>query len=230
MTLGTRRAFTLCMFAIAKTSSSPIQEFTPAAPCRDLLLTPPSNSPAEAASRGCVTSDEALVERARKGDKLAFGELIQRHRNACLKRARLMIRDRSDAEDEVQNAFWKAFLRLEQYRGEGTFGAWLSRIVENQCLMRIRDERNVRFVYLDEPTESNVRLGSGGPEPGPGRTTWLERSRGTPEEGNLPHPAPAAECDAAPRRRSTCRCSTSRAGWVFRSPRPNPDCGAPAWK
>ena len=105
-----------------------------------------------------VATDETLVERARKGDKRAFGELIQRHRNACLKRARLMIRDRSDAEDEVQNAFWKAFQRLEQYRGEGTFGAWLSRIVENQCLMRIRDERNVRFVYLDEPTESNVRL------------------------------------------------------------------------
>ena len=115
----------------------------------------------------CVASDEVLVERSRKGDTLAFGELIQRHRSACLKRARLMIRDRSDAEDECQNAFWKAFQRLEQYRGEGTFGAWLSRIVENQCLMRIRDERNVRFVYLDEPTESNVRLEVVGQSPDP---------------------------------------------------------------
>jgi len=125
------------------------------------------HDPHEAPEADSVTSDEALVERARRGDKLAFGELIQRHRNSCLKRARLMIRDRSDAEDEVQNAFWKAFLRLEQYRGEGTFGAWLSRIVENQCLMRIRDERNVRFVYLDEPTESNVRLEVVGQTPDP---------------------------------------------------------------
>ncbi len=70
----------------------------------------------------------------------------------------LMIRNRADAEDEVQNAFWKAFQRLEQFRGEGTFAAWLSRIVENQCLMRIREERNSRFVYLDESTESNVRI------------------------------------------------------------------------
>src|SRR6266436_6230951 len=105
-----------------------------------------------------VPSEEDLVASARNGDVKAFGELIQRHRNACLKRAMLMIRNRSDAEDEVQNAFWKAFQRLEQFRGEGTFAAWLSRIVENQCLMRIREERNSRFVYLDESTESNVRI------------------------------------------------------------------------
>ncbi len=99
-----------------------------------------------------------MVALARNGDTSAFGELIQRHRNTCLKRAMLMIRNRADAEDEVQNAFWKAFQRLEQFRGEGTFAAWLSRIVENQCLMRIREERNSRFVYLDESTESNVRI------------------------------------------------------------------------
>jgi RNA polymerase sigma-70 factor (ECF subfamily) len=68
------------------------------------------------------------------------------------------MRNRSDAEDEVQNTFWKAFHRLEQFRGEGSFAAWLSRIVENQCLMRIREARQSQFVYLDETTESNVRL------------------------------------------------------------------------
>jgi RNA polymerase sigma-70 factor (ECF subfamily) len=150
----------------------PIQEPVPppAADCAFPTETATQGSFGEADSdvdANCVATDETLVERARRGDKRAFGELIQRHRSACLKRARLMIRDRSDAEDEVQNAFWKAFQRLEQYRGEGTFGAWLSRIVENQCLMRIRDERNVRFVYLDEPTESNVRLEVVGQSPDP---------------------------------------------------------------
>jgi RNA polymerase sigma-70 factor, ECF subfamily len=105
-----------------------------------------------------ATPDDVLVARARTGDASAFGELTERHRNACLKRAMLIMRNRTDAEDEVQNAFWKAFQRLEQFRGEGTFPAWLNRIVENQCLMRIREERNSRFVYLDESTESNVRM------------------------------------------------------------------------
>ena len=99
-----------------------------------------------------------LVERARSGDDLAFGQLVQRHHSACLKRAILMLRNSSDAEDEVQNAFWKAFQCIDQFRGEGSFAAWLGRIVENQCLMHLRHERNARYVYLDEPTESNVRM------------------------------------------------------------------------
>jgi RNA polymerase sigma-70 factor (ECF subfamily) len=104
------------------------------------------------------TPEEELVASAKSGNKEAFGELIERHRVACLKRATLMIHNRCDAEDEVQNAFWKAFQRLDQFRGEGSFAAWLNRIVENQCLMRIREARNSHFVYLDESNESNVRM------------------------------------------------------------------------
>jgi len=105
-----------------------------------------------------VSGEEELVELARRGDTHAFGELIRQNYNSCLKRARWMIRNRSDAEDEVQNACWKAFQRLDQFRGEGTFSAWLSRIGENQCLMRIREERQLRFLHLDEPSESHIRI------------------------------------------------------------------------
>ena len=103
-------------------------------------------------------TEDDLVAAAKGGDTQAFGELVERHRNECMKRAMLMIRNRNDAEDEVQNAFWKAFQRLSQFRGEGSFAAWLSRILENQCLMRIRESRNARFVYLDESSESDVRI------------------------------------------------------------------------
>jgi RNA polymerase sigma-70 factor (ECF subfamily) len=102
--------------------------------------------------------EDELVQLAKQGDTHAFEELFRQHYSACLKRARWMIRNRSDAEDEVQNACWKAFQRLDQFRGEGTFSAWLSRIVENQCLMRIREERQLRFLHLDEASESNIRI------------------------------------------------------------------------
>ena len=100
--------------------------------------------------------EKALVAAARGGDLQSFGELIERHRGACLKRAMLILRNRGDAEDEVQNAFWKALQRLDQYRAEGPFAAWLGRIVENQCLMRLRDERSSRSVCLDESPESKI--------------------------------------------------------------------------
>ena len=112
-------------------------------------------------------AEQRLIDSARRGDADAFGELIKRHYSTCLKRASSLIRNPTDAEDEVQNACWKAFERLEQFRGEGTFSAWLSRIVENQCLMRIREDRQARFLYLDQSSESNVRVELVAQVPGP---------------------------------------------------------------
>jgi RNA polymerase sigma-70 factor (ECF subfamily) len=111
--------------------------------------------------------EQELIDLARQGDTAAFGELIHRHYDTCLKRASSLIRNMTDAEDEVQNACWKAFERLAQFRGEGTFAAWLSRIVENQCLMRIREERQARFLYLDQSSESNIRVELVAQVPGP---------------------------------------------------------------
>jgi RNA polymerase sigma-70 factor, ECF subfamily len=123
-----------------------------------------------ASSRGeanSAASEQGLIDLARQGDTAAISELIKRHYNMCLKRASSLIRNPNDAEDEVQNACWKAFERLGQFRGEGTFAAWLSRIVENQCLMRIREDRQAHFLYLDQSSEANVRVELVAQVPGP---------------------------------------------------------------
>src|SRR6185503_10012013 len=100
-------------------------------------------------------SEHELVDKALNGDATAFGQLIKQHQSACLSRAMLIVRNRGDAEDEVQNACWKAFQYRDQFRREGTFAAWLTRIVENQCLMRIRQQRNAHFLHLDKSTDAN---------------------------------------------------------------------------
>jgi RNA polymerase sigma-70 factor, ECF subfamily len=111
-----------------------------------------------AAEGPCTLSEGELVALALKGDAIAFGQLIKRHESACLSRAMLILRNRGDAEDEVQNACWKAFQYRDQFRGEGSFAAWLTRIVENQCLMRIRQQRNAHFLHLDQSTDSDVKI------------------------------------------------------------------------
>ena len=95
-------------------------------------------------------TDERLVDLAKGGDNDAFAELIERHRNTCLRLALSIVRNEEDAEDEVQNASWKAFDHLSQFQREAKFSTWLSRIVVNQCLMRLRKDRRARFLYLDE--------------------------------------------------------------------------------
>jgi RNA polymerase sigma-70 factor (ECF subfamily) len=114
----------------------------------------------------CSPNDERPAL-APNPDGVAFDELINRHRVMCLKRALLIMRNRSDAEDAVQSGFRKAFQHRDQFQGTGTFAAWLSRIVENECLMRIREERSARVVSLDNPTESNILLELVGPNANP---------------------------------------------------------------
>jgi two-component system NtrC family response regulator len=97
--------------------------------------------------------ENELVAAARGGDIRAFGRLFDQYRSVCLRRATLLIPNRADAEDEVQNAFWKAFQRLDQFRGEGTFVSWLARIVENQCLQRKRSEQRSPLVNPDKRVE-----------------------------------------------------------------------------
>ena len=77
-------------------------------------------------------SDDNLVELARVGDSDAFGELIKRHQRVCLSKAYSISRNLSDAEDDVQNAWIQVWSHLASYQSQGTFRAWLLRVVTNQ--------------------------------------------------------------------------------------------------
>lgn len=94
--------------------------------------------------------DANLVDLAQDGNDDAFAELVKRYQAACFKQALSILRDHSDAEDEVQNAMWKAFQHIGQFNKEAKFSTWLTRIVLNQCLMRLRQTRRARFLYMDD--------------------------------------------------------------------------------
>lgn len=59
------------------------------------------------------------------------------------------VKDTMEAEDIVQEAFIKAFSKLDQYRAEVTFGAWLKRIVINRCIDVLKSKRQ-RLIELEE--------------------------------------------------------------------------------
>lgn len=93
--------------------------------------------------------EHELVARAQRNDTLAFAALIEKNYSACHKLALTILRDIDDAEDEVQNAFWKAFEHIGQFQQGSKFSTWLTRILVNQCLMRLRHNRRAQMVYLD---------------------------------------------------------------------------------
>jgi RNA polymerase sigma-70 factor, ECF subfamily len=93
--------------------------------------------------------DADLVRVCQRGENQAFSELIRRHHASAMKLALSILRDKSDAEDEVQNAFWKAYEHIEQFQLDAKFSTWLTRIVVNQCLMRIRQANRLHYYYVD---------------------------------------------------------------------------------
>jgi RNA polymerase sigma-70 factor (ECF subfamily) len=103
-------------------------------------------------------TDDALVERCREGEDRAFDELMKRYQSPVLKVALSIMRDKQDAEDEVQNAFWKAYEHIGQFNRAAKFSTWLTRIVVNQCLMHLRKDRRAKFTYIDETLTNEDRL------------------------------------------------------------------------
>jgi RNA polymerase sigma-70 factor, ECF subfamily len=94
--------------------------------------------------------DAVLVESAQAGDTAAFERLITRNYQFCLSKAYSILRNRGDAEDEVQNACAQAWTHLWQFQRQGSFGGWLNRIVSNQCLMQLRQRKSARMISVDE--------------------------------------------------------------------------------
>jgi RNA polymerase sigma-70 factor (ECF subfamily) len=97
-------------------------------------------------------SDEELIERARSGDRAAFGDLVERHQQAVFRAALAALRSREDAEEVAQDTFIAAFRKLDHFRGESTFKTWLLTIAWNRAMDRRRSigEWLKRFVSRDE--------------------------------------------------------------------------------
>ncbi len=98
-----------------------------------------------------ATDDAALVERILARHRGAFEQLMRRHNTALFRAARAILRDDADAEDALQDAYLAAYRHLGEFRAEARLATWLTRIVINQALARLRTRRrNGVVVYLDE--------------------------------------------------------------------------------
>jgi RNA polymerase sigma-70 factor (ECF subfamily) len=103
--------------------------------------------------------DVALWKASQRGDMRAFEELVARHRDKIYARAFSMIRNEEDAIDLSQEAWVKAWQRLKQFQGDSSFLTWMTRIVINLCLDRLRKMKRERAESIE-----NLEEESGGVE------------------------------------------------------------------
>ena len=85
--------------------------------------------------------DYALVEHAKSGDRQAYGELVRRHRLGVVNVVYRLCGDPELAEDMAQDAFIRAWQKLDSYRPKAPFRNWLYRIATNLTLDTLRRQK-----------------------------------------------------------------------------------------
>ena len=101
----------------------------------------------------CVSDpagERTLVVAAKNGDEQAFETLFKRYQRRTFAVVLRYTRVVEDAEDIVQQSFYKAFVHLCQFQGESSFSTWLTRIAINEALMFLRRIGAVREVSIDD--------------------------------------------------------------------------------
>jgi RNA polymerase sigma-70 factor (ECF subfamily) len=100
-----------------------------------------------------TASDAELVRLVLGKDEAATRALMQRYNRRLYRVARGVVRDDSEAEDVLQEAYLRAFSGLADFRGDSSLSTWLTRIVLNQALQRLRRRNDVPVSDIDQDAE-----------------------------------------------------------------------------
>jgi RNA polymerase sigma-70 factor (ECF subfamily) len=101
----------------------------------------PNRSPAAA-----TMADLDLAQATARGDQVAFETLMRRYNGKLFRIARAILKDDTEAEDALQEAYILAYRNIGDYRADAQLGTWLTRITINQALMRLRKQKRERVV------------------------------------------------------------------------------------
>jgi len=117
------------------------------------------------------STEEQLLKQARAGSAEAFSKLVEMHWSRVYGISLRILKNREDAEDNLQNVLCKAFRNIHQFNGDSKMSTWLFRIAVNEAFMKLRKRSSVREVSYadvsgDEDDEKGIfAVEDSGPDP-----------------------------------------------------------------
>lgn len=102
--------------------------------------------------------DVSVVRRVLTGDTMAFAVLMRRFNGRLYRLARGIVGNSAEAEDALQDAYLNAYRCLGQFRGDSSLATWLSRLVVNECLARVRRSARRQNVIPMTPSPADGEL------------------------------------------------------------------------
>lgn len=106
-----------------------------------------------------MNEEQVWLDKARQGDKAAFGKLIEAYQGPVYNLAYRMLNNSGEAEEAAQEAFIRAYTRLESYNPAHKFSTWMLSITSNYCIDLIR-KRRALLLSIDEPLPAHPALQS----------------------------------------------------------------------
>ncbi len=104
-----------------------------------------------------MNEEKVWLEKARQGDKAAFGNLIEAYQTPVYNLAYRMLNNSGEAEEAAQEAFIRAYTRLQTYDPNHKFSTWMLSITSNYCIDLIR-KRRALLLSIDEPLPAHPAL------------------------------------------------------------------------
>jgi len=121
-------------------------------------------------------TDEDAIQQVLAGNTAMFELLMRRYNEGVYRAARSIVRDEHEAEDVMQQAYVNAFTHLRQFNGSARFSTWLTRIVINEALARVR--RQGRYEAFDDEQSNVEPFMSHHPSENPERQAFTLELRG----------------------------------------------------
>ena len=110
----------------------------------------PFDAAAEADQGLAPTHDVVLVQRAQKGDALAYDELIRRYQERIYATIYHMTSNHEDANDLAQETFIKGYSALKSFKGDSSFYTWIYRIAVNKTINFLKQRKNRSHLSLND--------------------------------------------------------------------------------
>lgn len=107
-----------------------------------------------------LINDAELARRIASDDEAAFETLMRHHNGALFRIARAILKNDADAEDVLQEAYLAAYRHIGDFRADAKLSTWLTRIVINQTLGRLRSRHRARVVVPFGDLDAKERIHS----------------------------------------------------------------------